>query len=232
MRSLGFFLFLVSFSAAAQTDPINIHLKSGKIIATRYVYLYSGYDSHLRIHEKNGENISIGMVDHIEGFDENENYRYFKPIQWGNLVWAERGFTSDRIIIYHTDIVTGTMAVKYKPKNCLYSKDESPLRHLKLKYLKRDLADCPASLEYLGKGKKIGAAQVGISIVGYSLITAGMVTLINAPSNEDTEDHSVPEIPPTILMGGIAVLIPVFMTNLKRQKYQDALKVYESMSFP
>jgi hypothetical protein len=230
MRSVTFILLLISFAAMAQTGPINIHLNSGKIISTHYAYLYSGYNSYLRIHEKKGEKISIDQVDHIEGIDEAGNYRYFLPVVWGNEVWAERGFTSDRIVIYHTDIVTGKMASTHKPRSCLYSKDGGPLRQLKLKYLKKDLADCPASLEYLKKGKKVGIAQTAVYVASYSLIVGGIVGFIAETSDkelEDPESSSAASIPPAVLIGALGSAIPLLMNNAKREKYLDALKAYQ-----
>lgn len=232
MRLISFILLLfISFTALAQIGPINIHLTSGKIISTHYAYLYSGYSSYLRIHEKRGEKISIDQVDHIEGKDQYGKYRYFIPIRLGNAVWAERGYASDRIVIYHTDIVTGTMAANYKPKSCLYTKDGGQLQKLKLKYLKRDLADCPASLEHLRKGKNIGKAQAGVRVASISLLIAGFISMVNDSNVEapgsSTETNSSPDIPPSIIVGAVAAWIPILMENSKREKYLDALKAYQ-----
>jgi hypothetical protein len=230
MRLVTVLLFFLSSIANAQKGPINVYYKSGRVVSTYYAYLFSGYDSYLRIHEKKGEKVSINLIDHIEGTDEKGNYRYIKPVEWGGLVWAERGFTSDRIVIYHTDIVTGSMAATHKPKSCLYSKDGGPLQPLKLKYLNKDLADCPESVDHLKKAKRIAKAQVAVYAASYSLIAVGIVGFISNSSTDTTEDE--PEstsvsIPPTILIGALGAYIPFFMNDAKREKCLDALKVYK-----
>lgn len=230
MRAFTIVLLLISCTATAQTGPIRVHLTSGIVISTHYAYLYSGYNSYLRVHEKKGEKISINQVDHIEGIDEKGNYRYFKPVQSGNKVWAERGYTSARIVIYHTDIVTGKMAVTYKPKSCLYSKDGGPLHPLKLKYLKKDLADCSDSQDHLRKGKNIATAQAAVYTASYALIVAGIVSFVNDSSVDEpgkSDMNSGPGIPPAIIVGAIGVWIPIFMDNVKRENYLDALKAYK-----
>jgi hypothetical protein len=230
MRALIILLSITAFAVKAQNGSIDVHLTSGKIISTRYVYLYTSSDSYLRVHEKNGEKISIDLIDHVEGYDQAGNYRYFMPIDLQyNVIWGERGFMSDRITIYHTDIVTGTMSASHKPKRCLYSKDGGPLRRIKLKYLKTDLADCAASQEHLKKGKRIGGAQAGVYVASYSLIIAGMITLVNDSSDKDNdpETRSGPSLPPTVLIGALGAWIPSIMSNAKRERYLDALKVYK-----
>jgi hypothetical protein len=230
MLLASIFILLFSLAADAQTGPINIHYKSGRVVSTYYAYLFSGYDSYLKIHEKKGEKVSINLIDHVEGTDEKGNFRYIKPVNLGNWVWAERGFTSDRITIYHTDIVTGSMAATYKPKSCLYSKDGGSLQPLKLKYLKLDLADCPESLVHLKKAKNIAKAQAVVYVASYSLIIAGIVGFVNDASNDTSEDEpssSGPSIPPALIIGAVGAYIPFFMNDAKREKCLDALKVYK-----
>jgi hypothetical protein len=228
MRLLVFSLLFISLASAAQTGPIDIYLTSGKIISTHNLYLFSSYKSYLRVDNKKGEKIYIDLVDHIEGIDQEGNYRYFKPVSWGNTVWAERGFTSNRIVIYHTDIVTGTMVATHKPKSCLYSKDGGPLRQLKLKHLKKDMADCPASLGHLKKGKGIATGQTIISVVSYSLILAGTITWFADAADDELDDpgSSSLDLPPTVLIGAIGAWVPIFMNGPKREKYLAALKAY------
>jgi len=229
MRILSVALFLFSLVVSAQNGPINIHLKSGRVISTQYAYLYSGFNSYLRIHERKGERISIGQVHHVEGTDQKGNYRYFLPVFWGNEVWAERVFTSDRIEIYQTDILTGTMTATLRSKSNLYSKDGGSLQPLKLRNLKKDLADCPASMEYLKKGKKISTTQTVIYVTSYSLILAGIVSFANDASaaNPGDPETSGPSIPPTIIIGAVGAWIPFIMGNAKREKYLEALRAYE-----
>lgn len=227
MRFVFVFL-LIPFVAGAQDGPIKVYYKSRKVVSTAYVYLFSGYSSsYLRIHEKKGEKIDIGLIDHIEGTDESGNTRYFVPIETSNLstVWAERGFMSDRITIYHTDIVTGKMAASYKPKNCLYSKDGSNLKPLKLKYLKEDLADCPESLVHLRKGKRVVAVQAAVCVASYALVIAGSVQFITDASGREPGDGS-PGVPPIVFLGAIGAWTPLIIGNLKRERYLDALKAY------
>lgn len=229
MRILSLAMLLFSFSTLAQTGPINIHLKSGRVISTQYAYLHSGYNSYLRIHEKKGEKIPINQIDHVEGTDEKGNYRYFKPVLRDTEVWAERSFTSSRIEIYHTDILTGTMTAEQRPKGSLYSKDGGSLQPLKLKNLKKDLGDCTASMEYLKKGKKISTTQTVIYVASYSLILAGIVSFANDASDVSPSDPetSGPSIPPTIIIGAVGAWIPFIMGNAKREKFLEALKAYE-----
>ncbi|HEY3403956.1 MAG TPA: hypothetical protein VGK59_11245 [Ohtaekwangia sp.] len=217
---------MISFSAAGQGE-INIHLKSGRIIPTRYVYLYSGYHSYVKIHEKKGEKIPITLVDHVEGPDETGHYRYIIPV---NDIWAERGFTSDRITIFHTDIVSGKMAAGYKPKSCLYSKDGGPLKSVKLRNLKEDIAECAASMEYIKKGKRIGGTQTLVRVVSYSLIIAGIIDTadnFSVANPDDPESDSGSGISPMVIIGAAGAWVPFFMENAKRQKYIEALKVYQ-----
>jgi hypothetical protein len=231
MRLLPLMLMLVSFASVAQ---INVHLTSGKVISTKYAYLYSAdafSDSYVRINDKKGEKILINRVDHIEGTDQKGGTHYIKPVDIkGNEVWGDRGYTSDRIEIYYTDIVIGTLAASHKYKHCVYSKDGGPWQLLKLKNLKRDLADSPEAMQVLRKGKAIAITQVGLYITGYSLVVGGIVNFIDEQSSKelgDPEKDAAVSIPPLVLAGAIVSWTPFLINGLKRAKYVDALEAYK-----
>ncbi|MCZ8214647.1 MAG: hypothetical protein O9262_00330 [Cyclobacteriaceae bacterium] len=183
----------------------------------------------MRIHERRGEKISIDRVHHIEGKDQKGNYRFFKPIEpsFNRKVWAERSYTSARIVIYNTDIAPGAMYAGYKPKNCFYTKDNGPLLPLKLKTLKKDLGDSEASLEYLKKGKNIGKAQMGFRAASLALLIAGVVSFANDSSTDNQNMDEGPSVPPAIIGGVVCAWIPVFMESGKKQRYVEALKAYK-----
>lgn len=231
MRGITILMTLLTFKSFGQNGPINIHLNTNEIISTRYAYLYSSSQSYVRIDERKGQKIPINSVDHIEGFDEKGNYRFFLPVRITpqRLVWAERGFSSERIVIYHTDIVTGTMAANHKPKSCLYSKDNGPIKPLDLRDLRSDLGDCPASIEFLRKGKNIGIAQAGVRIVSYALILGGTIKFLSDASVQEPGDPSKggPDIPAGIIVGAVTAWIPVLMANEKNERYLEALKAYK-----
>jgi hypothetical protein len=56
-----------------------------------------------------------------------------------------------------------------------------------------------------------------------------MITLVNDSSDKDNdpETRSGPSLPPTVLIGALGAWIPSIMSNAKRERYLDALKVYK-----
>jgi hypothetical protein len=180
----------------------------------------------VRLHDKKkGEKILINHVDHIEGTDQKGGYHYIKPVEIkGHEVWGDRGYTSDRIEIYYTDITIGTLTAAHKFKHCVYSKDGGPWQLLKLKNLKRDLADSPEALQVLKKGKGVAITQVGLYVTGYSLIIVGIADFIDEQSSKelgDPEKDSGVSIPPLVLVGAIISWTPFLINGVKRSKYVD-----------
>ena len=167
-------LFLLPFFSYAQNGPINIHLRSGEVISTRYAYLNNnaGFSKpYVRIDDKKGEKITIDMVSHVEGVDQNSEYKYFQPIYLqGAKIWGERTFRSDRIDIFYTNIVSGTWTAAYKSRWFQYEKDNEPLKKLTYANLKVDLADNPASLTNLRKGNGLRITQFLLYGLGAALI--------------------------------------------------------------
>lgn len=90
------------------------------------------------------------------------------------------------------------------------------------------MADCPASLEHLKKGKGIATGQTIISVVSYSLILAGTITWFADAADDELDDpgSSSLDLPPTVLIGAIGAWVPIFMNGPKREKYLAALKAY------
>src|SRR5687767_4772998 len=81
-----------------QDGPIKIHLQNGIVVATNYARLQnaSGFNgAHVRINDAKGEKISIKEVLYIHGYDQQRQYRYFKPIKFqAGAVWGERTYKS------------------------------------------------------------------------------------------------------------------------------------------
>ena len=169
-------------------------------------------------------------MDHVEGTDKYGRYRYFKPISpGGKLIWGERSYTSARIEIYHTDVVDGTMNSKLKYKAGYYSKDNGPLTSIKLKYLKRDLADSPESMIHVKKGKTLGAVQGVIYVAAYTLIIVGIVDVVDNAGNKPLPPPGATSasIPAPIIAGAVLAWVPLAFSEPKHDHYINALRAYK-----
>jgi hypothetical protein len=229
MKQLYFIFVLIPFAAYSQSGPINIHMRSGGIISTRYAFRNnnSGYlRPYVRINDRKGEKISIERIKHVEGTDQNGNYRYFKPIKiQGMLIWGERTFNSERIDIYYTNIVSETWSFSYKSRYFQYSKDDNSLKKMTYENLKVDLADNQQSVEHLKKGNTLKITQYLLYGVGSALVVTGIVNGIN-DTGVDNPSNSGMKIPPAFIAGAVTLYIPWFINNPKQNHFVNALKNY------
>ena len=213
----------------AQNGPINVHLKTGDILSTQYALLTNNSflsRPFVRIHDKKGEKITIDRVIHVEGTDQNGQYKFFKPIQlMGSEIWGERTFHSERVDIYYTDVVSFTGASYYKSKYFQYSKDSRPLKKLNYSNLKIDLADNAGSMQHVERGNKLRITQLLLYGLGAGLVVAGAADILNDDELDGTGDTSF-SVPPTLIVGAIALNIPWFINPAKDKHFVNALEEY------
>ena len=226
-------LVLFPLVTQAQQSPIQIFLRNGDVINTNYVYLYNyvGFsDSFLRIDHKKGEKVAIKQVGHIEGVDQKGLYKYFKPVRYyyGNQIFAERTFSSERIDIYYTDLKSNPWEASYSFRHFNYEKDGGAIKRMNYKNLKKDLRSCRASMSLLRKGNGYRITQMLLYSVGGALVTHGIITGL---SNNDGELPPPGEtrisVPPTFVAGAIGLLIPRFLNRAKQNHFVKALKAYQ-----
>lgn len=222
-----FFFPILAFS---QSGPITINLKTGEQLSTNYAYLHNNstfFRSYVRIDGKKGEKISIDRVAFIEGADKNGVYKYFKPIRLhGSEIWAERTFSSDRVDIYYTNIISGTWNASYRSKYFQYSKDGRPLKKLSYSNLKADLGDNAESMEHLKKGNILRITQFLFYGLGATLIGVGIAGDFNNDELRDPSDTSI-RIPPALIAGAVSLYIPWFMNSPKQNRFIKALEKYQ-----
>lgn len=226
---LLFLLFPVV--AFAQNGPINIHLKSGEIISTRYAFLENNsIIPYVRMDHKKGDKITIDKVSHVEGTDQINKYKYFQPIMFQNhFVWGERTYSSERVNIFNTDIISGTWTSRYRNRYYQYQIDNRPLKKLKYSNLKKDIADNPESLSHLKKGNAIKITQFGLYGIAATLIGIGSAKDLNdnTLSNPYDKDKSF-SVPVALeIAGAFTLYIPYWINRSKQKHYVNALKAYK-----
>ena len=225
------FLVFTFIQTASAQGPIKIKMTSGKEVFTNYAFLSNGYGfskGYVRIDGKKGEKIAIESVDFIEGIDQDRKERYFEPIQYYSKIWAERSYNSERIKIYYTDIRTGGWNYSYRSKYYLYKKDASTFKKLKMQNLKLDLADNPASMDHLKKGKTIQWIQAALYVAGTAILVSSIASeLGNNEPGQVGPPGETPGIPPGLIIGAITLNIPWFLNPAKQKHYVNALKAYE-----
>lgn len=226
-------LIFLPFITWAQHGPINIHLKSGEILSTRYAYLNSngGFSRpFVRMDEKKGKKVPIHAVTFIEGIDQKGEYKYFKPIQLqGRQTWGERTFNAERMTIYYTNVISGTWAASYKSRHFQYSKDDLPLKKLTFANLKADLADNVNSMQHLKKGNTLRITQLLLYGLGAALIASGISSDfkdVDTGSPPGPRESSI-SIPPALIAGAVVLYIPWFINGPKQDHFTRALKSYK-----
>lgn len=96
----------------------------------------------VRIDGAKGEKIPINRINFVDSPDQAGRYRYYKPVNFqGRKIFAERTFTSERISIFYTNIISGTLQATYSFSHYNYSKDNYPLKKASYTNLSHDLSD-------------------------------------------------------------------------------------------
>ena len=231
MKYLLLLLFLFPSFAFSQDGPISIYLKTGDRISTQYVYLNSngGFLSrpHVRIDDKRGDKIPIERVEHIEGTDQHGEYKYIKPIYLnGAEIWGERTFSSERVEIYYTNIISGTWTTSYKSKYFQYSADGQPLKKLTYANLRKDIGHHPGAREHLKKGNMLRITQFLLYGAGAALVVGGIANGLGDKELRDPIATSL-GIPPALIAGAITLYIPWFINSPKQKHFVKALKSYQ-----
>lgn len=231
---LGLLLTLLPLFAYAQQGPIKIVLKNNEVVYTNYAHLNNNgtfTGPYVRIHHKRGEKVPIDIVDHVEGIDQRGTYKYFKPINFGyrGEVFAERTFTSKRIKIYYTNVVSGTWNATYSFRHFNYEKDGALLKKMTYANLKKDLSDCPTSTDFLKKANGYRIAQMALYGAGAALVIHGIATGLSGNDDELPPPGAAPriKIPATFVIGAISLMILRFLNNPKQGYFVDALKNYQ-----
>jgi hypothetical protein len=221
MRNLLILLAVFPLLANAQNEPIEIHLNSGEVLYTNYVYIYSSFNSGVRINSRKGEKISIRDVDFIQGFDKERNFRYFTTIGYNGTVWAERSFASERVKIYSTS----RFDFEYSAKaGDVYQLDDGPIRDIKYRNLKEDLSDYQQSMDYLKKANGIRTTQAVLWTASVGLFIGGIVQMVGGPL-EDPEESL--DIPPMFYLAAGVNLAAWVLEIPKKNRFRKALQVYE-----
>ncbi len=225
-----FLFFLLPLITFSQNAPINIHMKSGEILSTRYAFLNinSGFSRpYVRINDKKGEKITIDRITHVEGIDQNGNYKYFQPIRLqGRDIWGERTFNSERVNIFYTNVISGTWTASYKSKYFQYEKDNHPLKKMSYSNLKADLSDHPESMKILKKGNNLRITQILLYGLGSALVISGIASGLSDTELDDPNDSGL-KIPPAFIAGAITLYIPWFINGPKQDHFANALKTYK-----
>lgn len=240
MKKLFFlFLCLAGVSAWAQNKPgILIILNNGDSLHSNYVginnvnTIFRG--PHIRLHpEDKKQRISISEVNSIEGFDSStQKYRYFKRLNTGYNVLAERAFKSDRIATYYFDSYhAGIYGGGYSWRHLHYSKNGAPLAKASYANLKRDLSDNPIALTHLKKANQLRITQYVMYGIGTGLLVASFQRFLsdakkNVPGAPMDEDMGPDQVVVLGVAGAIMLRIPFFLNNPKQRELNKALEAY------
>ncbi|MEO1052317.1 MAG: hypothetical protein AAFX87_16915 [Bacteroidota bacterium] len=223
-------LVLLSVSTLAQKKAIQVHLTTGEILSSNYVMMYqaTGFGQpYLKINSRKGDRIGIKQVSFVEGFDHNNTYKYYKPLDIsGSLTWAERTFKSDRIELFYTNVSEFDWSVTYKNRFYRYIKDEGYSKRMKYSQLRADLADNPLSLEYLKKANKTRIAQTLLYVLGSALIITGSVQWLSDDELDPPGEASL-DLPAAVFIGAATLYIPLIINGSKKNNFIKALQVYE-----
>lgn len=229
MTRLLTLLFLFPVLVFAQNRGIKIFLNSGDVISTNYAMIHeTGLGGpFVKIDEKNGKRFPIREVEHIEGIDQDGEFRYFMPVKVsGFTLWGERIIQSDRITVYYTNVRSGGWGTNYKMQYYVYSKDGGPVRKMKHSNLIEDLSDNPESLEHLKVGNALSITQGVLYIGGAALLAVGIKQMsddLDKSVMDDTETH----IPPAFIVGLATYYVPFFMQGAKQDRFLRALESYK-----
>lgn len=225
------FCLLIASMALSQ-GLIEVKLNSGISKYTSYVYFFSGNlinISTVSLGGKKGEKIRIDEVSYVKGADSEGIDRYIIPIRYNRShIWAERFYTSEKIDIYYTSILSDSWNSVFKAKYFLYSKNGSSPKKLTASNLKRELSDNKESMKLIKRGQAffggqmvlygIGATLIGIDI--YSELSSD----VNPPPPPGQEDNSVS---PTFIAGIGFLLSPWLLNGPRQNSYLEALTSYE-----
>lgn len=228
MRLIFVFLFIPALTFA-QSKGISVYFNSGEVITTDYVYISeTGLGGpFVKIGDRNAKRVSIRDIEHIEGKDQFGDYRYYKPIYVvGFTLWGERTYTSDRIEIFYTNVSNGGWNTNYKMAYYVYSKDGGPLKKMKYSFLKEDLSDNEASMEFVKKGNRLNITQAFLYVAGAAIIVAGIVQM-DKNLEKSTRENTDLEIPPVLIGGLITYYVPFFMQGAKQNAFYEALTTYK-----
>jgi len=233
------FCLFFPFFCFAQSGPIRVVLQSDSIIYTRYADLNNNpsfRQPFVRIDERNGRRIAIDQIKYIDGTDQNNVYKYFTPVTYlGSQIFAERTFKSDRISLFHTNIISGTWNATYAYRYLNYSKDNQPIKKATYANLKADLADNPAAWAYLKKGNGNRVAQLVLYGLGAGLLVSSIATFANTDVETPANPPALPsgdrsssiKIPPGLIAGAVCLYIPWFLNNPKQDHFTKALESYK-----
>ncbi|MFW5762514.1 MAG: hypothetical protein ACOCXH_16185 [Cyclobacteriaceae bacterium] len=218
-------------STAFSQLPILVKLNNGQDIFTNYAYITNSGSflsgPFVRIDGKRGARYKISEVAYVQGRDQFGKERYFLPVyQSGFNIFAERLHHAERISIFYTDITNWSAGFGYTNRHYKYTLDDSELRKVNIRNLQYDLADNPISMDYIKKAKSTRTVQTILYAAGAGLLIHGFSSLIG-DVDEPGPIGRTPSIPPTLIVGVIAVNVPWFLNNGKQNKLVDALKVYK-----
>jgi hypothetical protein len=223
MRKLTILILLFPFVVYSQTGPIQVHLKSGQALNTRYAYLFNtaGFEKpYVRINDRRGEKVTIDLVSYVDGTDQNGTFRYFKPIRFqAREIWGERTYESDRIEIYYTDFHGDDWGSVYKYKYFMYTMDNSGMKKVSYASVKKDIEGNTESMLHLKKGNSIRITQLLLYTAGTSLIISGVASGLSDPENS--------KIPVGFIAGAITLSIPFFLNNAKQKHFVNALEAFK-----
>lgn len=235
MKQASLLVILISTLCRAQTGPIDVYLKSGKVISTRYVYISQGggfSGPFVRVQPNSKDKIKIDDVDHIEGVDQTGKHRYVRPVDWRlSTIWAERTYQSDRISLYYVGIVQWGLGVSTtKWKYFQYTKDDGPLTKLSIRNVSRDVGDNPESASFIRKSKTNRILQALLYTTGGVLVITSAVKDLNSVDKPDSTPDPAKDdfkLPVGFIAGAACIALPLALKPGKQKNLVNALEVYK-----
>lgn len=212
-------MFIVAHFSYAQQNYIE--LESGERVYSNKIKIRGSIAmGNAELETDDGKRYVVSyQVDHY--FEDGITYKkgFLIGLQAPGFFKLEQEGT--KASLYFKTVLMKTGAFLETRKVYYYSKKDSLMLPMKLKYELKDLADSPASMQILRKAKSNRAVANAFYFAGSTLIVAGMINFASQQSNSKTAG--------ALFIAGVASFsVGVPINKSKGRKQIQAVRVYNN----
>lgn len=226
------FLLLISFVGFPQQQTIEIQLKSGQKIQTRWLELKEVpllQKPFLWTDILHTKKIKLEDVDFYQGYDQDGNYQYLVTYQYGYLsdfALTERLFSikeNNQVILYY-DQLTFLNGSKFKrQEKYKYSFHGQAFKPVNFQNVTADFGMYPSSQKHIQKASYLRTSQLITMGIGLAFFFDVLVSN-DDPTKEDFMNRQSSQM---LMASGLCLMIPVVLEFPKQKQLVKAVQAYQ-----